>query len=67
MYYRIILASLDINAGEFETHPFDVAGFILRGHTMGDLACNLVTKWAWNIAGWPGFEADGPAIFLQFI
>ncbi|NCA90942.1 MAG: hypothetical protein EOM92_19200 [Gammaproteobacteria bacterium] len=58
---QIILASLDNDDPEQTILPIDRDQF-----TTAQLTYNLNHLWAWNLRGWPGFEADGPAIFVTF-
>lgn len=58
---KIIIAALGQDVEQYETVKADKADF-----QDWQWKYNLDHLWAWNINGYPGYEADGPAIFLEF-
>lgn len=58
---KIILAALGQDVAENETVTADKAAF-----PDWRWKYNLEHLWAWNIANLPGYEADGPAMFVEF-
>ncbi len=58
---KIIIAALGQDVEQYETVKADKTDF-----QDWQWKYNLDHLWAWNINGYPGYEADGPAMFLEF-
>jgi hypothetical protein len=62
MSYNIVLHCLgqDVKDGDLIRAP-------RSDWKKNDLAYNMEELWAWNISGMPGFESDGPAVFIEWL
>ena len=58
---KIILAALGQDVAENETVTAEKSDF-----SDSQWRYNLAYLWAWNIRGLPGYESDGPAMFVEF-
>jgi hypothetical protein len=59
--YKIIIAAL----GQFVEQDETIK--VCRSDWAAErLAYNMAHLWAWNIKGYAGYQADGPAVFVEF-